>query len=30
MDEMIINPSSDNGGAQDGTVIMNDERVYCG
>lgn len=30
MGEIIINPSTDNGGIQDGTIILNDERVYCG
>lgn len=29
MDEQIINVSSDNGGAQDGTIILNDVKVYC-
>lgn len=29
MDETIINPSTDKGGVQDGTTILNDERVYC-
>jgi hypothetical protein len=29
MDEQIINVSSDNGGAQDGTIILNDVNVYC-
>lgn len=30
MDELIINPSADNGGVQDGTIILNDSQVYCG
>lgn len=30
MDEMIISPSTDNGGVQDGTTVLNDEKVYCG
>lgn len=29
MDEQIINVSSDNGGVQDGTIILNDVKVYC-
>ena len=31
MGEIIINPSTDNnGGVQDGTTILNDDRIYCG
>lgn len=30
MGELIINPSTDNGGVQDGTTVLNDEKVYCG
>ena len=30
MGETILNPSTDNGGIQDGTSILNDEKVYCG
>ena len=29
MGEIIINPSTDNGGIQDGTTILNDTQVYC-
>ena len=30
MGETILNPSTDNGGVQDGTTVLNDEKVYCG
>ena len=29
MGETILNPSTDNGGIQDGTSILNEEKVYC-
>lgn len=29
MDEIIINPSKDNGGSQDGTTILNDSQYIC-
>jgi hypothetical protein len=30
MGETILNPTTDNGGVQDGTIIQNDSQVYCG
>lgn len=29
MGEIILNPSTDNGGVQDGTNILNESQVYC-
>ena len=29
MGEIIINPSTDNGGVQDGTTILNDSQYIC-
>ena len=30
MGEIIIPPTNENGGVQDGTIILNDSQVYCG
>ena len=30
MGEIIIPSTNDNGGVQDGTIILNDSQVYCG
>lgn len=30
MGEIIIPSTNDNGGIQDGTIILNDSQVYCG
>ena len=29
MEEMLINPSNDNGGSQDGAIIKNDSQYIC-